>query len=209
MPRFRTLLLSVLFLSLFAGRAVASDGQDADTRVNVRIEMSAEPEVVAVGDDVTFEYTVINNGDVALTDVTVIDRDLGPIGTVDRLDPGESKSWTRTETVDASSKTRRAVVVDATGPDGQAVHAQRDVSFTVLEATTTTANTPTTAAPTTTTAPPTTTTTAPPQVLGEQVSRPAPELPRTGSPTTRLVLAGLLLLVAGSALRRRGRAART
>jgi len=217
-PRFRALFLSALFLSLLAGRAVAdtqpvADSQPVAPQINIRVEMTAEPSVVEIGGDVTFVYTVINTGDVALTDVTVVDRDNGPIATVAQLDPGESKSWTRQETVDDSSKTRRAVIVDATGPDGQPVHAQRDVSFTIVPASTTTTSsttTTTTAPPTTTTtaAPPTTTTTIPTQVLGVQISRPAPELPRTGSSTAGRVLAGLVLIVAGMALRRRTRVAR-
>ena len=79
--------------------------------------------------------------------------------------------------------------------------------------TTTTAPAPTTtttAAPTTTTTlPPTTTTTVPTAVLGATVTAPpppTPTLPRTGSGrATPLTILGLVLVVAGAALRRRTR----
>jgi len=76
------------------------------------------------------------------------------------------------------------------------------VSFVnVFEAPTTTT---TTAPPTTTTtAAPTTTTTAPTTVLGVTVSKPPAELPRTGSSSRNLVLAGLSLIAVGAYLRRR------
>jgi LPXTG-motif cell wall-anchored protein len=77
------------------------------------------------------------------------------------------------------------------------------VSFVnVFDAPTTTTTAPPTTTTTTTAAPTTTTTTAP-TVLGVTVTKPPAELPRTGSSSMKLVIAGLSLLAVGAYLRRR------
>ena len=49
---------------------------------------------IPVGDPVTWEYFVTNTGNIALTNVTVTDDILGPICTIDSLDPGDTTTCT-------------------------------------------------------------------------------------------------------------------
>jgi hypothetical protein len=58
-----------------------TNGQDADTAPGVSIP---------VGDSVTWEYIISNNGNVSLSDIEVVDDQLGSICTADILDAGAS-----------------------------------------------------------------------------------------------------------------------
>ena len=69
----------------------STNGEDADIPTGPSI---------FVGDPVTWEYVVTNTGNVSLTDIDVNDSELGLIGTIASLDPGESQSLTATGTAE-------------------------------------------------------------------------------------------------------------
>ena len=70
-----------------------TNGEDADT---------APGPTVLVGDTVTWTYIITNNNNIiTLTNIEVTDDILGPIGTIDSLDPGESATLTHTGIVTA------------------------------------------------------------------------------------------------------------
>ena len=67
----------------------STNGQDADT---------APGPSLTVGDPITWTYVVSNTGNVTLTNITVTDSDLGPVGTISSLAPGASQTLTMTGT---------------------------------------------------------------------------------------------------------------
>jgi len=83
----------------------STNGQDADTGTGP---------VVAVGSTVTWKYVVKNTGNVKLTDVVVKDDKEGTICTVASLNPGESKTCSKTGTAKAG---QYANLATATGKD--------------------------------------------------------------------------------------------
>ena len=66
------------------------------------------------GDDVTYSFAVTNNGDVALTNVSVDDDKLGHIGDLGNLAVGETKKLTKTSAAPADDVTN---VATACGTD--------------------------------------------------------------------------------------------
>ena len=58
------------------------------------------------GQTVTFTYVVTNTGDTTLFGVDVVDDQLGPIGTIDELEPGEWATLTETMVVAGDSPVR-------------------------------------------------------------------------------------------------------
>ena len=151
---------------------------DDDARYNVinpaiTIVKTGTPTAIT-GDsgEVTFTYLVTNTGDTTLFEVKVTDDILGEIGTVARLEPGQSTTLTKTATV-SSSVPRN--VGTATGRDtlGKQVTANDDEVITFAL--------PTVVEP------------APPV---EPAPAPVP-VARTGAETGRLVQIALVLMLVG------------
>jgi hypothetical protein len=63
-------------------------------RPELKITRSCSPPVVFAGDYVTVTTTVANAGNVNLRDIEVSSDRAGQLGTLDRLEPGESKTYT-------------------------------------------------------------------------------------------------------------------
>ena len=119
--------------------------------------------------EVTFTYLVTNTGDTELLNVKVTDDILGEIGTIDRLEPGQSATLTKTATVSSSAPRN---VGTATGRDrlGKEVTANDDEVVTF----------------------------ALPSVVTPAEAAPAPApIPRTGVETGRMVQIALVLMILG------------
>ncbi|MDE0805408.1 MAG: hypothetical protein OSA99_19080, partial [Acidimicrobiales bacterium] len=56
------------------------------------------------GDTITFSYEVTNTGDTTLFDVTVTDDQIGDVGTIDELDPGETVTLTKEDEVQSDQR---------------------------------------------------------------------------------------------------------
>jgi uncharacterized repeat protein (TIGR01451 family) len=69
----------------------------------VSIEKTADSNTVSSGDTVTYTYVVTNSGDCTLYNVTVTDDILGDVGTVDKLEPGESRTLTKKSKVSSDT----------------------------------------------------------------------------------------------------------
>ncbi len=72
----------------------------------------------ALGETIKYLITVINDGNVAITDIDVLDSLSSAsghvIGSIDRLEPGESREFSFEYTVKASDVLRGSVVNEAT-----------------------------------------------------------------------------------------------
>jgi uncharacterized repeat protein (TIGR01451 family) len=157
----------------------------------ISIVKTANPKSGAVGEEITYTYVVTNTGRVTLFDITVDDDQLGHIGDIAKLEPGESATLTATHTLEASDTdlVNVGVAVGHT-QGGETVRAQDRASVTVVLGTTVT---PT---PTPTTAPP-------------PVKTPPSGVAFTGqSSAVPMAIASLVLLLLGTGLlflsRRRG-----
>lgn len=80
----------------------ATNGQDAD---------SPTGPYIAVGDPVTWTYVVTNTGNVALTDIVIIDDKIDLIGSISSLAPGASQTLTANGTAEAGQYTNMGTVV--------------------------------------------------------------------------------------------------
>lgn len=178
------------------GRPVSDDDDHPVDLIHPAIEVvkTASPdEIDGTSAEVTYTYEVTNTGDVTLTDVTVVDDVLGPIGTIPSLAPEETVVLTKTVTMTSDGPLRNVATATGTDPLERDVSDDDDAVITFVEPLeeTTTTTTP----PTTTAAPTTTTTTAPIKVLGE------PPLARTGAASDRLlVIGGFLIVIGGLAM---------
>ena len=65
-----------------------------DSAASIVIVKTASMSAIGKGDTVTYTYVVTNTGSTYLKDVTVTDDKLGPIGTIDLLDPGAAQTLT-------------------------------------------------------------------------------------------------------------------
>ncbi len=81
------------------------------------------------GDTITFTYIVTNTGDTTLFDVVVVDDQLGEIGTIDVLEPGESVTLTKDDLVQADQDLVN--VATATGSDVLGKQVTDDDSVTI------------------------------------------------------------------------------
>ncbi len=154
----------------------------------VSITKTANPGSVTDSGLVTFTYVVTNTGDVVLSDVSVDDDVLGHIDTIASLEPGQSKTLTKTATIDANSKLTNIGTARGTDPLDKDVEASDDAVVTLVITPVVVAE----VAP------------APTAVLGVVVEAapvvaPAAELPRTGNDPNRLLLLGGISLLAGLA----------
>jgi uncharacterized repeat protein (TIGR01451 family)/LPXTG-motif cell wall-anchored protein len=135
----------------------------------IDIDKTVDDATPDVGQTVTFTYVVTNTGDTTLFDVEVVDDQLGPVGTIAQLEPGESSTLTLTMVVAADSPTVN--VATATGEDilGLEVSDEDDAVISIVLGNVIT----------------------PPKVAPRQ-------LPRTGADSDLLlVVAGSLLLLGG------------
>jgi uncharacterized protein with FMN-binding domain len=85
-------------------------GIDLEKYVNGEDADSPTGPVVSVGSVVTFDFEVINIGDVDLTNVVIKDNVLGSIGTIPKLVVGASKTFTKTISAKTGQHTNTATV---------------------------------------------------------------------------------------------------
>ncbi len=81
---------------------------DDDAFVNViapavHIDKSGAPNPVIAGTEVTYTFVVTNSGDVPLYNLEVTDDVMGPIGTIDFLDVGDSVTLTKASTLNETT----------------------------------------------------------------------------------------------------------
>lgn len=98
----------------------------------IQIVKTVDDATPDIGQTVTFTYVVTNTGDTTLFNVVVVDDQLGPIGTIAELAPGESATLTKTMVVAADSPTRN--IATATGADvlGKTVTDDDDAIITIV-----------------------------------------------------------------------------
>jgi hypothetical protein len=84
-----------------------------------------------LGADIVYAYEVVNQGAAAVDDITVVDDQLGAIGGISSLAPGESETLTATAFV--TTTTTNVATVDGDGPPGAVCSADSNpVLVTVL-----------------------------------------------------------------------------
>jgi archaellum component FlaG (FlaF/FlaG flagellin family) len=109
-------VVSVIGVDRLERRMSASDETFSDEiHPAIKIVKTADPKSVEPGDEVTYTYVVTNTGDTTLTDVLVTDDKLGTVGTIDTLAAGDSKTLTKTVTINANSP--RTNIATACGVD--------------------------------------------------------------------------------------------
>lgn len=147
---------------------------------SIAIVKSADVETANVGDIVTYTFVVTNTSNVTLFDIEVIDNVLGDLGTIDKLEPGQSAEKTVEYEVQPEAAevgfVRNVVTACFTTPEWEDNCATDDHELTVVE------------------------------VGGEVVERPEPpavgsaQLPFTGSSNTWLASLAAILLGVGTVL---------
>ncbi|NPV63584.1 MAG: hypothetical protein HPY61_13345 [Methanotrichaceae archaeon] len=81
---------------------VCSDASSAEVRVvttAIKVFASSSPSILAPGNDSLITCKVANTGSIALTDVFVISKTFGPLGTIDFLAPKSQKTVAAAKTV--------------------------------------------------------------------------------------------------------------
>ena len=77
---------------------------NSDASISVTMEETSKPEEKSgyqEGEKIEYEIVVTNDGNVTLTDVVVTDPETGDTWTIDKLEPGESATFTSQHTVTA------------------------------------------------------------------------------------------------------------
>lgn len=158
------------------------DATPPPTAPAIDVEKVANPtEVPAAGGSVTYSYTVLNTGDVLLSDITVSDDKCAPVVLGGGDTNGNSlldltESWTFSCTTTITVTTLNTVT--AVGHDGQTVVSDTDTATVTVLSPTAPPTLPPTAPPT---APPTVAPTAPPTAAPSQQV-----LAATGAPIVTL-----------------------
>ena len=86
----------------------------------------------ALGQTITFTYRVTNTGDADLVSVTVVDDQLGLIGTIARLEQGESVLLTKTMVVAADSPLINIATASGSDELGRVVEGIDDATITIV-----------------------------------------------------------------------------
>jgi hypothetical protein len=102
-------------------------------RPSLTISLRPEPVSGTPGDTVTYRFVVHNDGDATLTDLVVVDDQLGHVGTAGTLAPGHTVTFS----VDRVLSARHVWVVDtatatAKDPSGDPVSAHASASVTIV-----------------------------------------------------------------------------
>jgi hypothetical protein len=102
-------------------------------RPSLTISVRPEPVSGTPGDTVTYRFVVHNDGDATLTNLVVVDDQLGHVGTADSLAPGHSVTFS----VDRVLSARHVWVTDtatatAKDPSGHPVSARASASVTIV-----------------------------------------------------------------------------
>ena len=100
---------------------------------SIEVVKTVDDDTPEVGQTVTFTYVVTNTGDTALFDVDVEDDQLGAIGTIDVLEPGESATLTKTMVVATDSPTRNVATADGEDILGEQVEDDDDATITIVQ----------------------------------------------------------------------------
>jgi len=99
----------------------------------------ADREVAKPGDIIRYKYTVVNNGTIALTSLTLNDDKLGIIvlNDPDTLEPGEARTYYTNHTVKAGDgpKLVNTVVATALDPDGNEIESKATDDVEIITAT--------------------------------------------------------------------------
>jgi plastocyanin len=100
---------------------------NAQDEAGLSISKSADPTSATVGDTITYTYTITNNGDITISDISLEDDKLGPISDNITLAPGGNVTATATYTVSEGDLEQGSIVNNATAtgtdPDGNTVTA--------------------------------------------------------------------------------------
>src|SRR5262245_39131675 len=107
MYRFLFVLFVILALATFASHAAT--GQTPPPTPRLVVSKRANPTTARVGETITYTYRITNTGNVSLTELSVVDEQLGPVsvsllpgGTalfpVGTLQPGQVAGGTRSYT---------------------------------------------------------------------------------------------------------------
>jgi len=133
------------------GKAGSRDGAVVSNRACVNLGWSCQPpqpllrllvfkeadrEVARPGDIIRYKYTVVNNGTIALTSLTLNDDKLGIIvfNDPDSLEPGESRIYYTNYTVKKGDEPRlvNTVIATALDPDGNEIEANASESVDII-----------------------------------------------------------------------------
>jgi uncharacterized repeat protein (TIGR01451 family)/LPXTG-motif cell wall-anchored protein len=138
----------------------------------IQVVKTVNDDSAEIGQTLTFTYVVTNTGDTTLSDVIVVDDQLGEIGRVATLAPGAAAAVTMTKTMLVIADSPGVNIAVATGVDilGTKVTDDDKVVLTM--------------------------------VLGVVLVQPAATLPRTGAPVRTLTTIGLMLMLLGFILYR-------
>ncbi len=144
-------------------------------RPSIAVVKTANTETANEGDTVTYTFVVTNTSEITISEIEVIDNVLGDLGTIDSLEPGESREITADYVVPVGSAAVGSITNVVTAcfatPEWEDNCASDDHLLTIVA------------------------------VGGEQVTRPVVgSLPFTGSTTSLLATLAGALLGAGAAL---------
>jgi hypothetical protein len=96
----------------------------------------ADREVAKPGDNIRYKYTVVNNGTIVLTSLTLNDDKLGIIvlNDPDPLQPGESRTYYANYSVKAEDgpKLENIVIATASDPDGNKIESKANESVEII-----------------------------------------------------------------------------
>jgi hypothetical protein len=119
-------LITVVALLMPMSSTVAN----AQDEAGLSISKSADPTPAAVGETITYTYTISNSDNTTIQNISLVDDKLGAIPLTDAtLAPGESLSATATYTVtisDLPGPIVNTATATGTGPDGMLVSVATD-----------------------------------------------------------------------------------
>ena len=106
-----------------------------DVKSSIIVDKKAKEGIYKVGEKVTYEITVKNNGNVTVSGIKVVDKLTGDSWTIDNLKPGEERAFTTKYTLTKADEERgfvkNVVTVEGLDPNGKSVDVNGEATIKV------------------------------------------------------------------------------